>query len=25
VNDRRADDGPVETGIDRALDILARS
>jgi D-alanyl-D-alanine carboxypeptidase/D-alanyl-D-alanine-endopeptidase (penicillin-binding protein 4) len=25
VNDRRADDGPVETGIDRALDVLARS
>jgi D-alanyl-D-alanine carboxypeptidase/D-alanyl-D-alanine-endopeptidase (penicillin-binding protein 4) len=25
VNDRRADDGPVEIGIDRALDILARS
>jgi D-alanyl-D-alanine carboxypeptidase/D-alanyl-D-alanine-endopeptidase (penicillin-binding protein 4) len=25
VNDRRADDGPVETGIDRALDALARS
>lgn len=25
VNDRRADDGPVETGIDRALDLLARS
>jgi D-alanyl-D-alanine carboxypeptidase/D-alanyl-D-alanine-endopeptidase (penicillin-binding protein 4) len=25
VNDRRADDGPVERGIDRALDILARS
>jgi D-alanyl-D-alanine carboxypeptidase len=25
VNDRRADDGPVDDGIDRALDILARS
>ena len=25
VNDRRADDGPVEAGIDRALDVLARS
>jgi len=25
LNDRRADDGPVYTGIDRALDILARS
>ncbi|HEV2737744.1 MAG TPA: D-alanyl-D-alanine carboxypeptidase/D-alanyl-D-alanine-endopeptidase [Candidatus Elarobacter sp.] len=25
VNDRRADDGPVEQGIDRALDVLARS
>ena len=25
VNDRRADDGPVERGIDRALDLLARS
>jgi len=25
VNDRRADDGPVDRGIDRALDILARS
>ncbi len=25
VNDRRADDGPVEIGIDRALDVLARS
>ncbi len=25
VNDRRADDGPVYAGIDRALDILARS
>jgi len=25
VNDRRADDGPVDAGIDRALDILARS
>jgi serine-type D-Ala-D-Ala carboxypeptidase/endopeptidase (penicillin-binding protein 4) len=25
VNDRRADDGPVEVGIDRALDVLARS
>jgi D-alanyl-D-alanine carboxypeptidase/D-alanyl-D-alanine-endopeptidase (penicillin-binding protein 4) len=25
VNDRRADDGPVERGIDRTLDILARS
>jgi len=25
VNDRRADDGPVNRGIDRALDILARS
>lgn len=25
VNDRRADDGPVEIGIDRALDTLARS
>jgi D-alanyl-D-alanine carboxypeptidase/D-alanyl-D-alanine-endopeptidase (penicillin-binding protein 4) len=25
VNDRRADDGPVEIGINRALDILARS
>ena len=25
VNDRRADDGPVDGGIDRALDILARS
>jgi D-alanyl-D-alanine carboxypeptidase/D-alanyl-D-alanine-endopeptidase (penicillin-binding protein 4) len=25
VNDRRADDGPVEIGIDRALDLLARS
>jgi serine-type D-Ala-D-Ala carboxypeptidase/endopeptidase (penicillin-binding protein 4) len=25
VNDRRADDGPVDDGIDKALDILARS
>jgi D-alanyl-D-alanine carboxypeptidase/D-alanyl-D-alanine-endopeptidase (penicillin-binding protein 4) len=25
VNDRRADDGPVDRGIDRALDLLARS
>jgi D-alanyl-D-alanine carboxypeptidase/D-alanyl-D-alanine-endopeptidase (penicillin-binding protein 4) len=25
VNDRRADDGPVDDGIDRALDVLARS
>jgi D-alanyl-D-alanine carboxypeptidase/D-alanyl-D-alanine-endopeptidase (penicillin-binding protein 4) len=25
VNDRRADDGPVEVGIDRALEVLARS
>jgi D-alanyl-D-alanine carboxypeptidase/D-alanyl-D-alanine-endopeptidase (penicillin-binding protein 4) len=25
VNDRRADDGPVEIGIDHALDVLARS
>ena len=25
VNDRRADDGPVELGINRALDVLARS
>jgi D-alanyl-D-alanine carboxypeptidase len=25
LNDRRADDGPVYIGIDRALDILARS
>ena len=25
VNDRRADDGPVETGINRALQLLARS
>ncbi len=25
INDRRADDGPVDGGIDRALDILARS
>ena len=25
VNDRRADDGPVDLGINRALDILARS
>jgi D-alanyl-D-alanine carboxypeptidase len=25
VNDRRADDGPVDDGIDEALDILARS
>ena len=25
VNDRRADDGPVDDGIDRALDIMARS
>ncbi len=25
VNDRRADDGPVERGIDTALDVLARS
>ena len=25
VNDRRADDGPVDAGINRALDILARS
>ena len=25
VNDRRADDGPVYVGVDRALDILARS
>ncbi len=25
VNDRRADDGPVDEGIDRALDLLARS
>jgi serine-type D-Ala-D-Ala carboxypeptidase/endopeptidase (penicillin-binding protein 4) len=24
VNDRRADDGPVDAGIDRALDVLAR-
>jgi hypothetical protein len=25
VNDRRADDGPVDVGIDRVLDLLARS
>jgi D-alanyl-D-alanine carboxypeptidase/D-alanyl-D-alanine-endopeptidase (penicillin-binding protein 4) len=25
VNDRRADDGPVNAGMNRALDILARS
>jgi D-alanyl-D-alanine carboxypeptidase len=25
VNDRRADDGPVDAGISRALDVLARS
>jgi D-alanyl-D-alanine carboxypeptidase/D-alanyl-D-alanine-endopeptidase (penicillin-binding protein 4) len=25
VNDRRADDGPVDTGMNRAMDILARS
>ena len=25
VNDRRADDGPVDVGIDRVLDILARN
>jgi D-alanyl-D-alanine carboxypeptidase len=25
VNDRRADDGPVDEGIDKTLDVLARS